>query len=237
MMYQKYTYWLKENEFLSFRDTLEKDSISMYEAGKAVCRPLAKNVRIGFVPPDAWRKTDLCKRPLSWYWISPYAGRYLVISSDDLGEYGLKLNTILRATKFRPKILPDNQEKQRMTLRESYLRTRPDEWEDLASEDPSKQERWMKVMGIRGRRYEDLFLTHCANHANFIEPVYFVEEGAEKIPYSIAKTQYICSACLEFFNVIGGEFQKKLVVPCPGAVIFAGLSVNKYIEVSTVVKK
>ncbi|MEJ2522914.1 MAG: hypothetical protein P8080_08555, partial [Gammaproteobacteria bacterium] len=51
------------------------------------------------------------------------------------------------------------------------------------------------------------------------------------VPYSIGRTGEICSACLEFFNVIGGRFRNKLVVPCPGAVIYAGLPVNRYIEV------
>jgi hypothetical protein len=33
-------------------------------------------------------------------------------------------------------------------------------------------------------------------------------------------------------NIIGGSFRKKLVVPCPGAVLFAGLITNRYYEVT-----
>ncbi|MCP4106072.1 MAG: hypothetical protein GY749_11125 [Desulfobacteraceae bacterium] len=232
--YLKYAYWLVQDEFELFRDNLAANGKSMIEGKKAVCRPLAKNVEIGFVPPEAWRKTELCKRPLSWYWISPYAGKYLVISSFDLKEYGLSPDTILRANKFCPGLLPNGEEKQNMIQRKSYLQAKPDEWDNLPPGEDSKIEKWMKVMGIRRTSFKELFLTHCANHANFIEPVYFIQDGDEIIPYSIGKTKFLCSACLEFFNVIGGEFRKKMVVPCPGAVLFAGLPVNKYIEVETV---
>jgi hypothetical protein len=50
----------------------------------------------------------------------------------------------------------------------------------------------------------------------------------------IGKTKEVCSACLEFFNIIGGNFRKKFVVPCPGAVLFAGMSVNQYYQVETI---
>jgi hypothetical protein len=191
---------------------------------------------MGIVPPEAWRRTELCKRPLSWYWISRRAGQYLVVSSRDLKEYGFETEIVLRSSRFRPKALPRDDEKKALISRRSYLTAKPDIWDDLSSEDPVEQDRWLKVMGIRGIRYDELFLTHCANHANFIEPVYFLRDKNEIIPYSIAGTKYICSACLEFFNIIGEAFRKKLVVPCPGAVLFSGLPVNKYIEVETVLR-
>ena len=31
--------------------------------------------------------------------------------------------------------------------------------------------------------------------------------------------------------IIGSQFKKKLVVPCPGAVLFAGMAPNRYYEV------
>jgi hypothetical protein len=195
--------------------------------------PLSKASGITLVPPEAWRKTELCKRPLSWYWNSPLAGRHLLISPTDLTSLGLAPQIVLKASAFRAKRLPTEEEQRAMIQRKSYLLSKPDAWDDLSSEDPASLERWLRIMGVRGMRYEDLFLTHCANHANFLEPVFFVEEDHEEAPYSIAGTKFICSACLEFFNVIGGEFHRKLVVPCPGAVLFAGLPVNRYVEVET----
>ena len=118
--------------------------------------------------------------------------------------------------------------------RDSYLKARPDEWEDLSTEDPQQQKKWLAVMGLAGISFEELFVGHCANHANFIEPRYYaLENGTECALLHWAKPPTVCSACLEFFNVIGGSFRKKFVVPCPGAVLFAGMIPNHYYEVST----
>jgi hypothetical protein len=51
------------------------------------------------------------------------------------------------------------------------------------------------------------------------------------ITFSIDKISYMCSACLGLFNNIGFQFRKELVVPCTGAVLFAGMASNRYYEV------
>jgi hypothetical protein len=79
--------------------------------------------------------------------------------------------------------------------------------------------------------FADLFAWHCANHANFIEPIYYLETDQGPAPYSIARTKFVCSACLELFNIIGADWKRKLVVPCPGAALFAGMATNRYYEV------
>ncbi len=206
---------------------------TVIEPRKSVCLPLSKRADIGIVPPETWKNATLCKRPLTWYWISPLAGKYLIVSSDDLGPFGCERPILLRAVRFKPPRMPDDSEKQQMIARKSYLDAKPEKWDRLDEEDPAAQERWMRAMGIRGKTFAEIFLTHCANHANFIEPEYFVRDGKEIVPYSIGRTEEICSACLEFFNVLGSRFARKLVVPCPGAVIYAGLAVNRYIEVTS----
>jgi hypothetical protein len=232
-MNKKYAYWLEENRLKDLLEQITAAGFSVTEAKKAVCTPLSKKVQVGVVPPEAWRRTELCKRQLSWYWTSEYAGLYLLISSFALENFSQPAQIILQPSSFRPKKLPDEKEQREMINRKSYLENKPQDWDNFEQEDSSKRSRWMRLMGIRGIAFEDLFLTHCANHANFIEPVYYLEENEQKVPYSIAKTKQVCSACLEFFNILGADFQKKLVVPCPGAVMFAGLPVNKYIEVLT----
>ncbi len=64
--------------------------------------------------------------------------------------------------------------------------------------------------------------------------IIFIDSEEGPVPYSIGTTKQVCSACLEFFNIIGANFRKKLVVPCPGAVLYAGMSVNTYYEVKTI---
>lgn len=235
-MYEKKTYWLTASAFQTLFRALEKSEPNFYETQKAVCLPLSAKVKMGFVAPDKWRSFDLCKRQLSWYENSPYSGKYLVVSDYDLNDYGFSPTTIIRKSKFRPKNLPGMGNGNRLQLirQESYRKAKPEQWDNLDAMDAALQDRWLKIMGVRGISYPELFISHAANHANFIEPRYYVEENGDKVPYSIDKTTHICSACMEFYNIIGAEFQKKYVVPCPGAVIFAGLSVNKYYEVITV---
>jgi hypothetical protein len=230
--YQKYVYWLEGAELEALHRGLTTAGIHMVAAKKAVCTPLSKRVQIGYVPPDAWESFELCKRQLSWQRFSKHHGKTLVVSSFDLKEHGLRCETVIRPRSFRPPALPTGKEKLELVRTPSYLKARPAEWEDLASRDVKEQERWMKVMGLRTATYKELFLSHCANHANFIEPAYFVVEQGERTPYSIGKTSHICSACLEFYNIIGGGWKRKLVVPCPGAVIFAGMGANRYYEVA-----
>jgi hypothetical protein len=218
--------------FASLKSGLEKKGTVMQAAMKAICVPLGKNVDIGFVPKDGWDRYALCRRQLTWFNAeSPYYGRFLVISSNRIEEIESGPTVIIRESSLKRPPLPSRTEKLRLTERESYRRARPDAWEDIAHEDPELQARWLKIMGVRGITYKELFITHCANHANFIEPAYFVSEGDRRVPYSIAKTTHVCSACLEFFNIVGSQFNKKLVVPCPGAVLFAGMAPNRYYEV------
>ena len=215
------------------RDKLAEKGRRLHRELKSVCAPLAYGDRVAVVPPDTWGRIDICKKPLSWYWLSPHAGRHLVISPLDLTEDGFQPGIILRPSPFHPKALPGRAERQALFAKPAVFRGRPVRWEDLAADDPEAIRRWMTLMRIREVRYERLFLDQCANHANFLDPVYFIREGDAVIPYSIGPTQRVCSACLELFNVVGDEFRKKLVVPCPGAVIYGGMPVNRYIEVET----
>lgn len=231
MGYQKYVYWLEETQFLSLKDDLKKNGFAITDARKAVCVPLAGSVKIGFVPPDTWKKYELCKRQLSWYGASPHAGQVLVVTSFELNNYGLSPENVIRHSEFRPPSLPGREEKLRMKRCQKYQKAKPTEWENIEDEDPALHDKWLKIMGVRGTTYQELFITHCANHANFIEPTYYITEGQIMVPYSIAKTPYICSACLEFYNIIGASFKKKYVTPCPGAVLFAGMVPSRYYEV------
>ncbi len=225
-------YWLEDAEFASIESHLKGKGLFMHEAKKAVCVPLSKKIEIGFVPKDGWGKYTLCSRQLTWF--NPacrYYGQFLVISSGRIPEIDAGPDVIICERKFKRPKPADRTEQLRLIERESYRKARPEAWEDIGSQDTEFQERWLKIMGVRGITYDELFITHCANHANFIEPAHFIREENRIVPYSIAKTTHICSACLEFFNIIGSQFRKRLVIPCPGAVLFAGMAPNRYYEV------
>ena len=226
----KYIYWMDAALFDRVRIMAAENGLMMHEAKKAVCVPLSKKIDLGYVPPDAWEKYILCKRQLSWYKTSPYFGQTLLVSSLNLAPWGLLEETRIQDSKFRCRKFPDRSKQLALLDRESYQVSKPDAWDKIDNEEKGRNGRWLKIMGIHGKSYEELFITHCANHANFIEPEYFLENG-EPIPYSLGRTSHVCSACLELFNIIGSEWKKKLVTPCPGAVLFAGMASNRYYEV------
>jgi hypothetical protein len=188
-------------------------------------------VEVGLVPPEAWENYALCHRQFSWYRQSLRRGQTLVVSALPLPGSAPEPEIIIRNSSFRPPRLPTREEQRALIQRAGYQNSRPDEWENIGAEDREEQVRWMKVMGLQGLTFEELFISHCANHANFIEPAYQVLEDHHPVPYSLGKTRTVCSACLEFYDILGSSFQKKYVVPCPGAVLFAGMIPNHYYEV------
>lgn len=212
--------------------------IPLHETRKAACLPLSGNIAMGYVPPEAWSSFELCRRQLSWYGTSQFAGRYLLISGTDINAYGFdcKPSTIISKTKFKPMNLPGSDKGKIAALveKKSFTLSCPSVFKNIESMDNKMQSRWLKIMGIGGVAFKDLFAFQCANHANFIEPDYYVDSEEGPLPYSIGATKQVCSACLEFFNIIGAAFKTKYVIPCPGAVLFAGMSVNTYYEVKTI---
>jgi hypothetical protein len=231
-IYRKFVYWLEESVFEDLKAEISAIGVSVKEAKEAVCAPLSKGIEVGYVLPNTWGSFKLCKSQLSWYHSSGYLGKILLVSSFDLDAYGIRCEVVIRQSAFKPELLPTREEKAKLIERISYKRARPELWEAIASLDNAETERRLNVMGLRGVKFEELFASHCANHANFIEPAYFMLEEGERVPYSICKTSHICSACMEWYNIIGGSFRKKLVVPCPGAVLFAGMITNRYYEVT-----
>lgn len=236
-MYEKYTYWMNGKQIQDLRDSLNDRDIEPFEAKKAVCVPLSKRVGVGIVDPATWSGFEICRRQLSWYDVSEFRGKYLVISDRPLTDYGIDVavETIISESKFKPEKVPgkDISAITRLAELPDFQNKCPEPFFDIDGMTPAEQDRWLKIMGVRGISYRDLFVIHCANHANFIQPEYYTETPGGIAPYSIGKTNRSCSACLQFFNIVGKAFKTKYVVPCPGAVLFAGLKVNRYYKVDS----
>ena len=235
-MYTKFTYWLDKAVLFDCINRLS--SRKVYETKKAVCLPLSKNIEIGWVAPEAWSNFKMCKRQLSWYYASEFSGQYLLISATNINQFGLDIvpSTIITKPDFSSMRLPapENEDIKQLSEQNSFERACPSAFKKIEDMGDANQIRWMRSMGIRGITYKALFAFHCANHANFIEPKYYLGTQENPIPYSIGPTRQVCSECLEYFNIIGGNHRKKLVVPCPGAVLFAGMAANRYYQVETI---
>lgn len=229
--YMRFTYWMGKSKFNELQNILNKKNVEIYETKKAVCLPLSKSIEIGYVAPHAWSNFDICRRQLSWYENSRYTGQFLVISQSNLYSYGIDLKpstVISKVSRPKKNEAPTKEKINQLAQKEIFKKLCPTLFKDIGNVEDNIKSRWLKVMGIRGITYDELFIYHCANHANFLEPEYFIESPEGPVPYSIGPTKQVCSACLEFFNIIGEKFKRKWVIPCPGAVLFAGMVVNQY---------
>jgi len=82
-------------------------------------------------------------------------------------------------------------------------------------------------LGDNLKRY---WLSHRANHANFLARQFTTKLDGEDVPYSVSDNAGVCSSCAEFFNVVEDD-ARKLVRACPGSVIFGGAERNVYLDV------
>jgi hypothetical protein len=225
--YKRFCYWLECEEFSRLVEAVGNKFV-LHRAQKAFCEPLRRDVQIGYALPNVWN--ILCRRQSSWYRASAKANKILLVSAFELGEYGLEPETMIFDSRFRPPLLPGLKEQMELVQLKRYTDMRPDEWEQITEADEERIIRHARGMGIRDS-LDQILLSRSANHANFLEPRYYLREAEHILPYSIGKSGNVCSACLQFFNIIGSEFRTKLVVPCAGAVIYAGMRVNRYYEV------
>ena len=227
--YRKHIYWLTKDEEACLTDELGSREIKIRSAKRIVCTPLDVINKISSVAPDVWN--DTCARQGSWYRTSKKNGLYLVVSSFELEDYKDRKSAVLTESDFVPPELASLENKKALS---EDLRLRgkiPEEWEQVGETEKRIYLRWAGRLGSDTQEYDFLYLSHTANHANFINPHFFVEDDGGVIPYSIDRSAHLCSCCVELFQVLGGEFHRKLVAPCPGATIFARLKPNRYLLV------
>ena len=211
------------------REELNLAGLKLKSAKGVSCTPLDERNTISSVAPEVWKET--CARQGSWFRASPKTGLYLIVSSFELdGARYTKAATITKSD-FRPMRYADEQAKRQMIQDVDFISRTPAEWQAIAEGEKRVYLRWAEKLGSRGKDFDFLYLSHSANHANFIKPRFFVDQEGELIPYSIDRSAHLCSCCLELFQILGQEYHRKLVAPCPGATIFARLKPDEYLLV------
>jgi len=229
--YEKFCYWSNQKELEGIRENLKHGEITMVEEAHIPCRALRSSLEIGLVLPSAWQ--GFCNRRTSWYGSSEKAGRFLVVSNRPLPISGHGHSILIRESNFKPDRLPVFEEIREMAKSRSFQKKKPSIWDKI---DPSEKvfyRRWFERFG--GKEpfdFEEMLMYHSANHANFLDPRFFILLEAGKAPYSIADSLHTCSSCLEFFNILGGEWPLKYVTACSGAVRYARLPQDQYFSVS-----
>ena len=212
------------------RNHLLARKIKLKSAKGIVCTPLDRINKISSVAPDVWN--HMCGRQGSWYRSSEKNGLYLVVSSFELAEFSDRKAATITETEFVPPRLANLKEKYRLFQEISRKRLIPEEWPHVEDIEKRIYLRWARRFGSKVQDYDILYLSHTANHANFINPRFFIRDGNGIIPYSLDRSAHLCSSCLELFQILGSEYNKKLVAPCPGAAIFARLKPNRYLLVT-----
>jgi len=229
MSYLKHIYWLTKEEVSRLNEHLAARGIKLKFAKGVVCTPLDEINKISCVAPEVWDET--CARQGSWYRASDKSGLFLVISSFDIEELKDRRAGTITRIDFHPPRVATLEEKKALAGDPDFDRRVPLRWRQITDVEKRVFLRWAARLGSETEDFDWLYLSHTANHANFVKPQFFVQEGESNIPYSIDRSAHLCSSCVELFQVLGDEHKKKLVAPCPGATIFARLQPDQYLLV------
>lgn len=228
--YKKFCYWVDFHQLKAVRRSLEKIQMDLPDESRIPCRVLRASKEIAFLAPPAW--DGFCKRRTSWYRKSNMAGKFLIVSNSPLDLLYLESPIIIAGSNFMPDRLPNPDEISQLVRSKEYQKRKPSEWDKPDPLENDFYQRWFERQQRKEPfNFEKILLSHSANHANFIDPKFFINMNGAKVPYSIADSIYVCSSCLEFFNILGEQWPLKCVVPCIGAVQFAHLPIDQYFEV------
>lgn len=226
-VYEKHIYWIDPQTEARLRQDLAARGIRLKSAKGVVCTPLDEINRISSVAPEVW--DDTCGRQGSWYRQSDRNGLFLVVSSFPLDDLGLSPSGRIRRVDFRPSRTAGREDMEAMIADPDFMQRVPPRWSRADDVERRIQMRWARRLGAEVEDYDDLYRVHTANHANFLDPRFYVREDGRVVPYSIERSAWLCSCCLELFQVLGRAYARKLVAPCPGAVIFARLQPDGFL--------
>jgi hypothetical protein len=230
--YKKFCYWVDFQSFKALKRGLEERGIVLPDEARIPCRVLRASNEIAFLAPPAWN--GFCRRRTSWYRKSKMAGKFLMVSNSPLDVPDQENPIIIMGSDFIPDRLPNPGDFSEMVQSKEYQKRKPSEWD---KPDPLEKDFYQRWFERQQRKepfdFDKILLSHSANHANFLDPKFFVKLNGTMVPYSIADSIYVCSSCLEFFDILGSQWPVKYVVPCIGAVQFAHLPMDRYFEVRT----
>lgn len=228
----KYLYWLETDAFLSVKKLLKERGFQLSSAFLTPCQVLkASGRRVIFAPPEVWNRT--CARQATWYHSSLRSGQYMMMSDvrlpEELDDF---LDAELSESDFSPDQLPGREELEALVASEEYRSQKPEGWEAIGWTDAlvfkllfTATRFWRK-----GDHLKRHWLSHKANHANFLARKFTTKLDGEDVPYSVSENAGVCSSCAEFFNVVSPA-SRKLVRACPGSVIFGGAPRRTYLDV------
>lgn len=231
----RHLYWFPKRKFRRLKKELIRTGTRVVPARLTPCQVMSCEPGVVYYAPHAvWSR--VCRRQGSWYRASHRCGDIMVMSSDRLAEHHDRFRTKeLAASDFVPESLPGESELVELTRAPAYEEGKPEGWEAITWRDS-----WffkilftLKRVWGKGEGLPEHWVAHRANHANFLEKSFVTEWDGEEVAHSVTESKRICSSCVEFFGVSGDD-SRKLVRPCPGSVMLAGLESDVFMDVKPV---
>jgi hypothetical protein len=236
--FSKYIYWVPEKDFTRVKKKLADESIKLIKARMTPCEVLkASGMKVYYATPELWFRK--CFRQSSWYQASSKGNKYLLVSDKKLPDsYDKFYEVLLEESDFYPSFLPNRQELYELVDSPCYQVNKPEQWEKVTLKEKILFKIIFTLTGFWkwDESCNTYWLTQKANHANFLCQRFTTDMKGESVPYSISDNSGVCSACLEFFNVIS-EDTRKLVRACPGAIISGGLKLRTYYDIQPLKNK
>lgn len=230
-------YWFDKEAFYRAKDTLVKAGVDVVSCKLTPCQVMrASGNKVVFATPEVWSR--ICVRQGSWYRNSKRFGQYMMMSAWKLPEaFDPYFDAELTKTDFRPENLPSTADLQHLVTSEAYQSNKPPSWEAKGIQDAVMFKVLFSLTRFWGwgDNLKHHWLSHRANHANFLAHHFTTEIDGEAVPYSVSENAGICSSCVEYFNVIDDK-TRKLVKACPGSVTFGGTKRDVYLDVKPVRK-
>ncbi|RKY26122.1 MAG: hypothetical protein DRP79_05555 [Planctomycetota bacterium] len=214
--YRKLVYWVEAAQTRCLEDYARQKGKRLYRARRRPCEVLFHRRELCMCAPEVWSRD--CRRQGSWYRESDKAGKFLVVSNfplDDLADFADRLECVIGIVRFHPPRRASREDAERLMNHPEFKSVVPAGWFDLTDEERKNIRRYLDSKGIADS-VDEVFKFYTANHANFIVLDFHIDEGGEKIPYSIADEPYVCSACVELFGVLGIPSAKGYLMKCAG---------------------
>lgn len=222
----KYSYWLDDKRFQDVQQEMAAKGVHMRRAEKNPCEALLDDV--GYAAPDCWGV--ICGYDAQpWFKASPFRDKTLVVTSVPLSPaYNDCLETTITPIKFKPKSMPNSDEREVLINDPLFVKRKPAAWDQFPRDMGEQIVKGLaRMSGRPSGTWDELFQAWTSVHANFVAPR-FRSSDAQTAPYSIGDTFSISSCCVELFNLLDSAEAVLLVRPCTGAALLQAMERDRY---------
>lgn len=233
--FSRFIYWIDNDDLLKIKPEIVSAGYKLKSAKMTPCESLnATGKTIIYAVPQVWSR--MCVRQGSWYRESSRAGKTLIVSEFLLPKFMAPyLDAQMTQSDFKPKISVETGALNDLVNSPEYQSLKPGDWENTSIIDKVMFKMFFSVTRFWGfgDNLARHWLTHRANHANFLTKTFTTKIDDKDVPYTLTDNKGVCSSCVEFFNVTAAD-TRKLVNACPGAITFSKVKRDTYYDINPV---